>query len=494
MAVLYLAVPNPRPDFTRFNCDDSESYLTLAWNLAHGRGYTQSTAPGVYVPHTTWPPGTPLLMMPAVLLSGNTLNWYAVKWTMCVVGLLGVTLTWLFLRDLTGKLWIADVGALLLGLNPVYWDFSHQAMAEVPLTVSCIAALYLVHRVWSRDRLRWSHAFWVGMVSGISMLFKGHGAALIVVPLAYYVRPSRRGWLLRTGVIAYLCFLVGFAAPQASWMVRKQMVQATGFDGINHFRSYWAVNPNDATSRLVTVPELAERVLTNIRLYAIYRPAEQMVPGLWAGAAFEWKGSGWLALLLSSALIGLAFRPRSDTLPVCLAAAPILLLNLGYGFGGAARFWVPVTSLLTMAIVIGSTGSMTARLGVLNACAAILFLNLGVYIVHHERFPYYDGPGHWQQRAELFQAIAERKDLRPVNVLTQNARAFHLITGFPASAGDRSTLYDHVILDSRETALPADAHILASKPPLVFASLPRALSWSEIQRLTHPDTVDAATK
>jgi hypothetical protein len=38
VALQYLAVLNARPDFTRFNCHDSESYVALAWDMAHGQG------------------------------------------------------------------------------------------------------------------------------------------------------------------------------------------------------------------------------------------------------------------------------------------------------------------------------------------------------------------------------------------------------------------------------------------------------------------------
>jgi hypothetical protein len=43
-------------------------------------------------------------------------------------GLAGVLLTWLYSPRPDGQTVVADA-ALLLGLNPIYWDFSHQAMA-----------------------------------------------------------------------------------------------------------------------------------------------------------------------------------------------------------------------------------------------------------------------------------------------------------------------------------------------------------------------------
>ncbi len=74
LVAAYVAFANLRPDFTDYNADDAESYLALSYALVHGLGYTRSLLPGAYVPHTTWPPGMPLLLAPAMALSGATVN------------------------------------------------------------------------------------------------------------------------------------------------------------------------------------------------------------------------------------------------------------------------------------------------------------------------------------------------------------------------------------------------------------------------------------
>jgi hypothetical protein len=71
VTAFYFTIPNVRPDFTRFNAHDSETYLALSYGLVHGIGYTPSMDREFYVPHTTFPPALPVIMMPAVAVSGQ---------------------------------------------------------------------------------------------------------------------------------------------------------------------------------------------------------------------------------------------------------------------------------------------------------------------------------------------------------------------------------------------------------------------------------------
>ena len=211
LAGFYFAVLNARPDFSRFNAHDSEDYLALSYSLVHGLGYTQSMDPGRYLPHVTWPPGVPVPMMPAMPLSGERVDWCLVKGTMALVGLLGVVLAWYLARRVTGDPPTVDWAALALGLNPFYWDFSHQAMAEVPLTVWILGSLCLIDRCWARRAISYRAVLGVGLILGVGMMFKGHAGALLLAPLAYLFGPAAAPWMpAPTGP-------VGVYTPSVSW-------------------------------------------------------------------------------------------------------------------------------------------------------------------------------------------------------------------------------------------------------------------------------------
>ena len=98
VVIFYLFWPNARLDFSSFNAHDSEYYLSLSHAWAAGIGYTRSLNPELYLPHTTWPPGIPALMLPATLLGGAQLNLYLAKYTIILVAIVGIGLVWFYSR------------------------------------------------------------------------------------------------------------------------------------------------------------------------------------------------------------------------------------------------------------------------------------------------------------------------------------------------------------------------------------------------------------
>jgi hypothetical protein len=493
IAILYLAVPNARPDFTRFNCNDSESYVALAYNLVHGRGYTRALHPAPYLPHTTWPPGTPALLVPAIALSGRTVDWLPVKWTMSLAGLSGVAFAWFYLRRVSGSRTVADVGALAVAANPFYWDFSHQAMAEAPLTVWLIGGLLLVDRVWAGRQVREWEATASGLICGVGMLFKGHAGGLILVPLAYLAGRRRCALSIPARLVRWLFYVGGFVVPSLLWMVRKRWVIATGFEGINHFRSIFTVGPNDPSSRLMSWLEVGATVIQNVRYYVAYWLPSQVIPGLWPDWIWDWKGSGLLALTLAIAVLALAIPRRPGAWPACLVAFLMAMLNVIYVFGGNARFWVPITTMLTIAIVANHAPRLVgllprARSVSVAAIAILLGCNLIAYMIHHEKHPYAESQP-WQQLAQLFEDIARRDDLHPIGVLTQNNHAFQLITGYPASGRDvagaplpgRNVKYDYIICTIRRE-MPSGSRVIQSVEPWHLVALPKPMTWEELKQ------------
>ncbi|WP_419187824.1 glycosyltransferase family 39 protein, partial [Stieleria bergensis] len=194
--VTYLGVTNPHPDFTRFNAHDSGSYMALSYNLIHGNGYTRNIAEGQYIPHTLWPPGMATLLAPAIALSGETVNWLAVKMTMITVGLIGLVLLWKYLvRIGEGDSSKANVVTLFVALNPYYWHFSRVVLAEVPVVVWIIGALYVIDRVWAKRELRCREAALCGVFVGIGMLIKGSVLGLVECPRNLVQGYEGRDWV-----------------------------------------------------------------------------------------------------------------------------------------------------------------------------------------------------------------------------------------------------------------------------------------------------------
>jgi hypothetical protein len=492
LAAFYFAIPNARPDFTNFNCHDSESYVALSYSMVHGYGYTRSMIPGLYLAHKWWPPGLPLLLAPAVYAGGETVSWLAVKWTIAAIGLIGVLAAWHLVRRLTGSLLTADVAAALVGLNPFYWDFSHQALAEVPITAWLLGGLYVVDRVWANRRVRPLPAGMAGVFCGAGMLIKGYALDLLLAPLAYVFGPrkadlSRRGWLT-----AGAFFFFGFALPTVFWTVRGADLRAEGFDGHSQMKGLRQKSPMDPESEYLTARETLQVVIHNAGGFAIYHIPAQVLPFSWGdygrpGPSFStWKGSGW-ALLGLTALLLLACWPRSiNTVGLHLTALNVAALNLIFIDGWGARYWVVFSCLLLVILSLRLGPALEAarssvRRAALAALGLALVVNLVWYVAEHEKQPYRDRE--WEALAELFET-ASRTEIATQGVRTPNPHAFQLMTGYPAPMPLPSLApqYDHLVarLDGRGLQPPAGSRIILEAYPWALYRLSRPLALDEL--------------
>jgi hypothetical protein len=491
-ALFYLAIPNARPDFTALYTVDSDHYLALAYNLAHGHGYTRSLPPADFVPHRTWPPGFPLMLVPAMWLTGPTMSWFAAKATMALLGIGGGICAWFLMRRLSGSKRVADVAVLLLLANPFYWHFSHIAMAEIPYLLWMLLGLLLIDLVWAGRRVRPWEAIALGLFAGLGMLIKGYCLGLIIAPLAYLVGRRRTAGSRSAQLLACGLYMLAFVIPQFGWMARNSTVEASGVDGVNQVRMLRQTSSCDPDSGLLGVGDSLRTVADNVRHHLIYRFPEQLVPGMWALGDWTWPGSGWLALLLSAALLG-AFIPwRGDLTSLHLALVPVVGLILILPEGYLTYYWVAASMLLGLAVLLGVTRSTWVHQwnpGWALVLVAVLLVNLLGYVIIHERRPYTSNEGYdYAELAQLYDEV--RADgLQTQGVFAPRGEAFQLWTGCPAPLpiAENGRCYQHCIVrdDWDGPRAPEGAVRLLSAGPWVLYELPRLMSAEELLPMKH---------
>lgn len=435
LVVIYLSVPNAQPDLTNFNADDSEAYLALSYALTHGIGYTRSLTSGFYVPHTTWPPGMPLLLAPSVAWGGLPIDWMAVKATTLVLGLLGIGLAWRYLRRITGSAAAADLGALLFALAPFYWLFSRMALTEVPTVTLILAALLLMDHVWADRRpVGWQVAL-VGLFAGLGMLLRGTVAGLMLLPITYMIGTRRarapRGRLVRLALLHMAAFCVPFIA----WAARNHAVHVNGigFDGINQFRMLFAVSPTVADSDLMTLAQIGLTAVDNLRYRIIYYATQQMLPGLAVTDWENWPHSAVLAVALFAALVVAIIPRRAAGWPLFLALAPSAGIMLIYAFGGAARFWVPITSLALLLVVVNFSAEWSRlRKGIqVTTLAGVTLAYGGTLAIFATQFAAHPMVSDAADMVRVFQQ-AGTLNPPPAATLTEHFALFALESGAPA--------------------------------------------------------------
>lgn len=457
--MLYFLAPNARLDFSSFDARDAESYLALSRSLVTGLGYTRSLDPNFYIPHTTWPPGLPLLLAPWTLLAGVPIDLLIVKIGMIAYGLCGIVLAYLYARRLTDAPVIRLAVPLLLALNPYYWQFSRMTNCEMPTVLWSLVALLLADIGWARGTIGRGRAFGFGLVSGFGMLIRGSFFGALVLPLVYLLVLRREAGEWRRWVRGYILYGLGFAGPFLGWMVRNRGIDTRliGQDGINQLAMIFRTSPVDPASPFRSAGQIAADALANIETSVIYQIPKSLVPGLWRQGAWNDLGD-WsepVAAVLTVALVLLACR-RAKALPLALMFGSMAALNIVYAVGGMARLWVPVTCLMALALPLAIEdfplpGTRRVRAALAGLALAAYAASLARYAVIHERFPYRDPS--YAALADLFADIRGRAPLQG-HVLTPDPQAFALYTGqsapppLPAYGVDPS--YAYVILPTPE--------------------------------------------
>jgi Dolichyl-phosphate-mannose-protein mannosyltransferase len=460
LACAYFIDPNPRLDFSVFDTRDAENYLALSHALVKGIGYTRSLDPQFYVPHTTWPPGLPILLMPAMALSGVPIDLLVIKLGMIAYGAIGIALAYLYARRLSRTPAVQLGVPLLLGLNPHYWQFSRMTDSEMPTVLWALLALLLAEIGWAKGMIRHRTALAFGLVAGFGMLirFSLFGALLLPLVWLFLRRAEPVAW--RRMASRYLAYALGFVVPSLIWVAHNSLIDKAGLgqDGINQLAMFFRTIPVDPHSPLRTLAQTLADMRMNVWDFAIYLVPKSIVPGLWSAEVWHHLGAAAMpvALVSSLAIVALSWRSLRN-LPVIVLYGSMAAVNVFYAAGGMTRLWVPVSCLIAVSLPLGAERLALFRRGTAGAwwttgaTAAALAASLAFYIVHHDAHPYRNAS--FAALAQMFEDVRDHYRLEG-NVLTASPQAFGLYTGqsapmsVPAAGVD--PLYAYVILPSAE--------------------------------------------
>lgn len=459
----YLLLPNARPDFTIYNSHDSESYIALTKNLLEGRGYTRSLNEGEFIPHTLWPPGMAVVLTPAVLLSGENINFYYVKYSLILIALLGLWLTRQYLLALTKKEHIANWVVILIALNPYYWHFSRIAMAEIPVYTWTILGLLLVERSFNTSNSSTLKLMFLGIFVGLGMLLKGALIGLILAPIPYMWRRGLFSLLsIKQGATYAICFCIPFIC----WMYSNHDIDSTnlGLDGVNQIQMITKKVIEDPQSDFKTSQEILTTAKQNILWHAIYHIPNHTIPGVHLLKLTSIRHGNALALLFTFLVFAVVAYQFSRFAPLMLSVIPVILLVSVMTIGGAERYWFTITSVLFVPfyLIISRIPERMEKLIILSlVCLQIVGLSYFVY--QHQQSPYTKVESRHNLANLFLQAVPLCKEEPFINsnTWTKNEHAFQLMTGCKASmvnvAINRNPLFSHAILYSpkiKATALP----------------------------------------
>lgn len=132
-----------------FTGGDNAVYYALAKALATGRGYVSLYLPDA-PPHTLYPPGFPVLLVPFHVLFGGSL--VAMKAVPMAAGALLLWATWRLARhDPAVPEWAAAAAVWTVGLYAVFQTYVHRLLSDLPYTALAVASLAVLQGAASDD-------------------------------------------------------------------------------------------------------------------------------------------------------------------------------------------------------------------------------------------------------------------------------------------------------------------------------------------------------
>ncbi|MCC9601458.1 hypothetical protein LOC67_12955 [Stieleria sp. JC731] len=488
ISLAYFAFPNARLDFTPYNSHDSESYISLSKNLLEGRGYTRSLNQEEYVPHTLWPPGMAILLMPSVAASGDTISLLLVKLTIIATSLAGVWLARFYLIQLAFSRSQANAIALMVLLNPFVWHFSRIAMAEMPVFTWQILSLLLIHLCFKAQRSILTVSA-CGFLVGLGMLIKG---ALLGIPLAILPYLYSRGLFKKESIARGVVFGAAFSVPFFVWTMRNRAIDTSGLglDGVNQVQMITKKVIEDPDSEFKTTGEIIATAKQNILWHAIYHVPRHTLPVAWLMDLSRIPAGNLIALAGTFAVSLLILAQFQRFSSVILSVLPAMAIVAVMTIGGAERYWFSLVGSLLMIVYASPVlfRRQSTQRCIFATLAIVQFISLGLFVVRHETHPFSPVEGR-DDLAALFMEIGESplesSDPQATNVCTINNHGLQLTTGLRASMVntniDLDPRFTHAVLD-REALSSGVRNPLMERGRYMIVELPTSMTRSEIRQ------------
>ncbi|MDI6840278.1 MAG: glycosyltransferase family 39 protein [bacterium] len=235
---------------------DNATYICLAKSLISGTGYRDIYEPS-NLPHTQYPPGYPLLLGGIMAIIGD--KFLGLKIFSLLLSLGAVYIFYLILKQKR----IASLSypiLFLFAISPTFLENSHIILSEPSFLFFTLLTIYLWGQWELKNKSIW---FFFGTLSAIACYFvRTVGIAIIIGAIVYllYRRKFKE-------VLAFLLISLAFILP---WIVRNSRVSQGG----GYFTQFLLKNPYDIKSGYVAISDIATRVYTNFKIYAL-----SIIPG-----------------------------------------------------------------------------------------------------------------------------------------------------------------------------------------------------------------------
>jgi 4-amino-4-deoxy-L-arabinose transferase-like glycosyltransferase len=369
--ILYYMYPNAVPDYRADQAHDSFAYITFAKGFLAHQPY----------PVKHWHPGFPVLLAGALAVVG--LDFLRLKLLMITLGLITAIASVRFFRDF-GLPHAAPAMALLFAAGPLFFDYSHRLMSEVPflaLLVLTLAAFTALQR-GGGERRQWSAGVLMGFSAAAALLVRGNAIALVpTFAVAAFTARGPTNRVRRRFLAAAVAILVAVYSAWALWGASHNFEGIANVTYLEELRAVdldqlWDAGGLQPGVERISPHGLMRRVYQNVVWHQAFNVDAVVWPGAAQLAGIRTAGVGFAIGLLAlvPALIGSVIMVRFS-LAIVVYLLCSLLLVIVYPTGGAARMLMPVIPVLLVAYYLGFE-FILGRRGALALVIFAAFANL----------------------------------------------------------------------------------------------------------------------
>jgi 4-amino-4-deoxy-L-arabinose transferase-like glycosyltransferase len=355
----YLAFLNAVIDYRVDQTGDAIAYLFLTRSLAETASY----------PSRHWSPGLPMLFAPIVHVVGIQLTVIKLGMVTVAFAAIGATFTWA--KAIVGRLPAALV-ALAAASSPVFFDYSHRFLSEVPFTLFVLLFFCLVQTGFFEPGR--ASLFKYAAVAAVAMMVQlTRGNGVVLVPAVLLTAATANGhlrlgpWRKRAWAAA---LILALAVPTVVWNIRNTRRSYPGIHGSSYFDELRARSPMDlwkrgSTAQREEIPtsslrDFGVRLYRNVAWGQIFNyPRAASYPVDLALRSSN--GRTWLAVLAvvpvwAVLLIGVAGLYRRCPLAIWFTGLTMIVLVVWpWPWGADIRFITPVLPVLVLAFYMGLT-------------------------------------------------------------------------------------------------------------------------------------------
>jgi 4-amino-4-deoxy-L-arabinose transferase-like glycosyltransferase len=364
---------------------DARDYDTLGWQLAQGKGYTDSDGE----PTAYRPPVYPVVIGLIYFVAGHDPVW--VRWVQAFIGAWTCVLVYLLTRRVFKN---GTPAGLMAAMYPPLIVSTVEILTETLFTFLLLAAVYLVVS---------KNGKWWRITSGFTL-----GLALLTRPMAVFFIPFLGYWMFAKGARKDLAFVaLGFVLVMTPWAARNYarlgafvpfanvgglalynsyIVPPGGFgfnclDGVGE--AYVQIENETERSRYLvgrTMKFISQNPLQAVNL-GVLKLLHLLYPfdGYWSAVSFGSKFNVFWGVIVSFALFGWATSEIRRGGDVQLLG--LLLLSFLVGsvvFYGSPRFRLPIEPILISFAAEGMHHLFAARR---NTACLIIVVNLMLFFL-----------------------------------------------------------------------------------------------------------------